>query len=147
MNCVPPVQTYMEQTLFSSLIFDFLQKEYPDFFPVKYLEDNSFDCSIQSPSGEFSMWIATYGCEITYGIEAPDGKTDIHSHFSCYEIDDIPDCLQSIRKWIQSVINNEIFIYCKDSNAWDWIDHETLKKKELKAGKVYPKHYWVENSL
>lgn len=91
------------------------------------------------------MWIATYNCEITYGIEGPDGKTDIHSHFSCDEIDDLPGCLYYIREWIESVINNETFIYRKDSNEWDWTDQESLLKKEIKVGRVYPRHFWVES--
>ena len=37
------------------------------------------------------MDIATYNYEITLGIEAPDGNTDIHTHISCYEEEDIND--------------------------------------------------------
>ena len=134
----------MEQKLFSKLIFDFLQQTYPGFLPVKYFEDGSFDCNVKSPTGHFSMWIATYNSEITYGFESPDGKTDIHSHISCYEIEDLSECLGSLRKWIDSFSDNLTLIYFNDSQVWDWIDHDTLLKNETKRQKTYKKYYWQD---
>jgi hypothetical protein len=132
----------MEQKLFSKLIFDFLQQSYPAFLPVKYFEDGSFDCNVKSPTGQFSMWIATYESEITYGFESPDGKTDIHSHIHCYEIKDLPESLASLRNWIHSVSNNLTLIYFTDSQVWDWIDHDTLIKMEAERRTTYKKYYW-----
>jgi hypothetical protein len=132
----------MEQKLFSKLIFDFLQQSYPEFLPVKYFEDGSFDCNVKSATGQFSMWIATYKSEITYGFENPDGKTDIHRHIHCYEIEDLPESLASLRNWIHSVNNNLTLIYFTDSQVWDWIDHDTLIKMEAERRTTYKKYYW-----
>jgi hypothetical protein len=90
------------------------------------------------------MWIATYNCEITYGFESPDGKADIHSHISCYEIEDLTESLASLRKWIDSVSGNLTLIYFNDSQEWDWIDHDTLVKKETKRRTTYKKYYWQD---
>jgi hypothetical protein len=134
----------MKQELFSKMIFDFLQQTYPEFLPVKYFEDGSFDCNVKNPMGQFSMWIATYNSEITYGFESPDGKTDIHSHISCYEIEDLPECLGFLRKWIDSVSNNLTLIYFNDYDEWDWIDRDTLLKNEIKERRTYKKLYWQD---
>ena len=132
----------MEQTLFSSLISQFLQKNYPEFLPVKYYEDGSFECELKSPNGNFGMWIATYNQEITYGLESPDGKTDIHSHISCYDLDDLPFCENLLKEWIESVKNDLTLIYLTDKEVWDWIDGKDLASKEIKGMKTYRQYKW-----
>lgn len=137
----------MDQSLFSKLIFDFLQQDYPELLPVKPFDDGSFECVLKSPAGQFAMWIATCNAEITYGLESPDGMTGIHSHISCYEMEDLPDCLHRLRNWIESVKDNSTLIYLNDSKVWDWIGQDSLLKKELKKGKIYQKYYWKEDQI
>ena len=134
----------MEQSFFSNLMLDFLNQNYPGFLPVKYFDDGSFECELKSPGGQFAMWIATCNSEITYGLESPDGMTDIHSHISCYEMEDLPDCLSRLTKWIESVKSNSTVIYLNDSKVWDWIGQDSLSERELRKGKSYQKYYWKE---
>ena len=136
----------MEQKLFSKFIYDFLQVSYPEFLAtVKYCEDGSFNCDARSPSGKFAMWIATYNEEISYGFESPDGKTDIHSHISCYVLEDLSESLETLSNWIKSVHENRTVIYFNDSQVWDWIDYSKLLQKENKKLMRYQKHFWKDS--
>ena len=135
----------MEQKIFSKLIFEFLEKSFPEFVPsITYNDDDSFDCKIKSPSGKFSIWIATYNCEITFGMEAPDGKADIHTHVSCYEIDDLDDCVSTLSSLIDEIRSNKVIIYCNDANVYDWIEHNRLIQIENKKGVTLQKLFWNE---
>jgi hypothetical protein len=136
----------VEQKTFSKLIVEFLGKSFPEFIStIKYQDDGSFECDLKSPSGKFSIWIATYNSEITFGLEAPNGKTDIHTHVSCYEIDDIDDCLATLTKLINEVMSNKCIIYLKDNETYDWIEFDRLLQMEQKKGKRFQKYLWNEN--
>ncbi|MFN7044856.1 MAG: hypothetical protein ACK4M1_06640 [Flavobacterium sp.] len=72
----------MEQKLFSKLIIEFIERNYPEFIEtIKYQDDGSFDCDLKSDSGVFSIWIATYNSEITIGIQDPTGQNNIHTPY------------------------------------------------------------------
>lgn len=136
----------MEQKSFSKLVKEFLEKSFPEFTStLKYQEDESFDCFSKSPSGKFSMWIATYYGEITFGLEAPNGETDIHTHISCYEIEDLENCLATLTKLINEIKENKVILYLNSREVYDWIDYNDILKKESKKGKIYPKYFWNEN--
>ena len=98
---------------------------------IRRHDDDSFECSLKSPTGIFSIWIATYNCEITFGLEAPNGKTDIHTHISCYDIDDIDDCTATLTRYIHQITDNKAILYFDDYdvNEYDWIEHERLKER------------------
>jgi hypothetical protein len=136
----------MEQKRFSTLIFKFLEQTFPEFIPtIKYQDDGSFDCDLKSPSGKFSIWIATYNSEITFGLEAPNGNTDIHAHVTCYEDDDFNECITVLTKMINEVKDNKLILYFNDKEVYDWIEIDRLLKIEHKKGKKFKKYFWAEN--
>lgn len=136
----------MEQKEFSRLIFEFLEKHFPEFIPsIKYQDDGSFDVDNRSPSGKFAIWIATYNREITIGLESPNGKTDIHTHISCDEPEDLVDCLKDLAKLINEVRRNELILYLNDEEVYDWIEFDKLLDQEHKKGRIFEKYFWTDN--
>lgn len=112
----------MEQKEFSKLILKFLEENYPEFTnTLKYLNDGSFDCDLKSESGIFSIWIATYGSEITIGIEDPNGKTDIHTHISCYELENLENCLFELSSIIEEIKADKLILYQTNDGSYNWI--------------------------
>jgi len=135
----------MNQKIFADKVFQFLTKEFPEFIhSVRYQNDDSFDCELKSSSGQFSMWIATYNSEITFGLVSPTGDTNIHTHVSCYEEDDIDDCLFTLTKLIDEVKSNKVILYKNESNIYDWIDVHRLIEKENKRQTTFEKILWGE---
>ena len=110
----------MEQKKFSKLIIEFLDENYPEFtHTIKFQNDGSFDCDLRSDSGLFSIWIATYDCEITIGIEDPAGKTDIHKHISCYELDDLETCVKELSTFIENIKADKLILYQNEGGEYD----------------------------
>lgn len=71
----------MDQATFSNHIYQYLLDNHPLFLEnIKYHDDQSFDCSLISPTGKFSVWIATYDKEITIGMDDPDETSGTHTH-------------------------------------------------------------------
>lgn len=124
----------MEQKEFSSLIIKFLGKKYPEFIQtIKFQDDGSFDCDLKSESGIFSVWIATYNNEITIGIEDPKGKTEIHSHISCYELNDLENCLNELALIIENIKTDKLVLFETENGEYDWINSvEIYNLKEIK---------------
>lgn len=119
----------MEQKEFSKLIFKFLEENYPEFTKtIKYQNDESFDCDLRSESGIFAIWIATYGSEITIGIEDPNGATNIHTHISCYEIEDFESCAEQISEYIENIKADKLILYKDKDGEYDWIDSMEFEK-------------------
>jgi hypothetical protein len=133
----------MDQKEFSEHIFQFLRKSFPEFVSsITYSNDNSFDCELKSPSGQFGMWIATYNSEITFGLESPTGETDIHTHITCDELDDLENCLSDLARMIEEVKTNKTIMYRNAANVYDWADHSQLMEKERKKGVNFVKLFW-----
>jgi hypothetical protein len=133
----------MNQKIFSDKVFHFLAEEFPEFtHSVTYQNDDSFDCELKNPSGQFAMWIATYDKEITFGLKSPTGETDIHTHVSCYEEEDIDDCLSTLTKLIEEIKSNKVILYKNESNTYDWIDIDRLTQKEIKKQMTFEKIRW-----
>lgn len=133
----------MNQKVFSDKILHFLTKEFPEFVhSVKYQKDDSFDCELANPSGKFAMWIATYNKEITFGLKSPTGETDIHTHVSCYEEEDINDCLSALTSLINEIKSNKVILYKNEFNIYDWIDVNRLTEKEYKRQATFEKTLW-----
>ena len=131
----------LNQKTFSILIQKFLQEEFPEFLPsVNYLPDNSFDCSLKSLSESFSIWIATYNSEITIGIEDPNGNSDIHTHISFHEMEDLEDSLNTLSKMIREIIGNEIIVYQNQDGKYGWATESEFLKTE--CSKIF---YWDKN--
>lgn len=135
----------MKQELFSKLIVEFLERDFPEFIPsIKYHDDDSFECELRSPSDKFSVWLTTYSREITIGMEDPDGLTDIHTHISCNEPEDLEECLATLGEMINDIKNDRVVLYLTDKGVYDWIKSEDLKEKEIKKGKEIQKCFWNE---
>lgn len=133
----------MNQKIFSDIVFQFLTEEFPEFTQsVTYQNDDSFDCELKNPSGQFAMWIATYNNEITFGLKSPTGETDIHTHVSCYEEEDIEDCLSTLTRLIDEIKSNKVILYKNESNRFDWIDINRLTQKESKKQMTFEKILW-----
>ncbi|MCH5689871.1 hypothetical protein LWM68_39970 [Niabella sp. W65] len=133
----------MEQKIFSEYAFDFLAKNFPEFLPaVKYNGDESFECDLKNNSGKFSMWIATYNSEITFGLETPDGKTDVHTHVSCLEIAELEDCFATLTGLIYEITNHRVILYQTEQGTYDWTDYEKLLKEENKKKRTFEKFFW-----
>jgi len=121
----------IEQTTFSQLVKDYLAQEFPDFLPsIKYFPDNSFDCILRNPSDIFSILISTENSEITIGIEDPIGNSDIHTHISCYHLEDIDDCLNRLSKIIKDVQNENLILYQDEKGKYDWINAADFPKEK-----------------
>lgn len=118
----------MEQKEFSKWTIRFLEENYPEFTQtIKFQDDGSFDCELKSESGVFSIWIATYGCEITIGIEDPTGKTDIHSHISCYELDELEICGKKLSTIIENIKGDKLVVYQDENGEYNWIESSKFK--------------------
>ena len=102
--------------------------------------------SFKNLSGRFSIWIATYNNEITLGLESPDGKTDIRTHVSCYEIEDLDDCFARSSKLINEILDNKVILYYNDSKVYDWIEYNNrLIEEENRKGITFRKFLWNES--
>lgn len=128
----------IEQTTFSQLIKDFLAKQFPDFLPsIKSFPDNSFECSLRSPSDSFSIYISTENSEITIGIIDPNGDSGIHTHVSCYDLEDMEDCLDSLSKIIKDIQEGHLILYKDEKGKYDW--YNSWELSSLKGGQQI---YW-----
>ncbi len=133
----------INQERFSEIIKSFLIASFPEFIAsLTYNHDKSFECDLRNPTNEFSIWIATYNSEITIGIEDPSGKTDIHTHISCYQQEDIDDALNELTITIRKIKDGKLILYCSDLKGYQWtnnINSIIEKKKKLEKIRVY---YW-----
>ena len=128
----------MEQNLFSKLIKQFLEANFPEFVTkINYQNDGSFDCSLKSNSKKFSIWIATYNSEITIGIEILNGNSDIHTHISCNEFEDFESCVSELSLYINNIKNDKLILYRNENGKYDWI--ELSKFKNLNNSERF---YW-----
>ncbi len=135
----------MEQKIFSNYVFEFLDKNFPEFLPtVKYYDDGSFECDLKSVSGKFSMWIASYNSEITFGLKTPDGKTDVHTHVSCFELADLDDSFATLSRLIHEIKNHKVVVYQTERGAYDWIEYKKILEKENKKKTTFKKFFWAE---
>ncbi len=130
----------INQEYFSELIKGLLMEQLPEFCPtIEYKKDGSFDCDLRNPSNEFSIWIATYNSEITLGLEAPNGSTDIHTHISCYEVEDIEDTFRDMVEMINEIRTGKTALYQNESSNYQWTNdiNSIIKNGAGKEIKLY----------
>ena len=133
----------IEQNHFSHLVKLFLERNFPEFIStLKYKEDGSFDSDLRNPTNLFSIWIATYDSEITVGIEDPNGKTDIHSHISCYDEKNIEDALNELSDILNKIQGYKLVLYNDKILGYNWT--EKIKMKKSENTKVF---YWSGKSM
>ncbi|TJZ51807.1 hypothetical protein FAZ15_19870 [Sphingobacterium olei] len=126
----------IEQIYFSEIIKEFLAENFPEFLSsLDFKGDGSFDCDLRNQADTFSIWLATYNSEITIGLEDPDGKTDIHTHLSCDDMEDLPETLDRLAKMINEIREDKLVLY-KDESGYHWTD-EPMVWKHLKLGDRY----------
>ncbi|SDX59259.1 hypothetical protein [Aequorivita viscosa] len=136
----------INQARFSEIIKSFLIENYPEFTAtITENDDKSFDCDLRNPTNEFSIWIATYNSEITIGIEDPNGKTDIHTHISCYEEEDIDDALIELTKTIKEIKNGKLILYHSDIKGYQWTNDIKLVIEKKKASEKIRQFTWNKN--
>ena len=112
----------IEQKSFSSIVESYLKANFPDFLKtLKYEEDNSFECSLESPTGKFSIWIATYNSEITIGLNDPDNTSGCHTHYG-RDDDDLTDALTKLSQTINDVFSNRLVFYHSTLQGFTWSD-------------------------
>ncbi len=112
----------LEQEKFSSTVESYLKVNFPDFLiTLEYKEDHSFDCSLESPTKKFSIWIATYDCEITIGLSDPDNISGCHTHYSCYD-DDTSEVLAQLSQTINDILKNRLVFYHSSLHGFTWSD-------------------------
>jgi hypothetical protein len=123
----------IDQIRFSEFIKSFLKNNFPEFIStINYKEDGSFDCDLKNPSNQFSIWLATYNSEITIGLEDPEGKTDIHTHISCYEEEDLDNALHDLSVIINEIKSDKVILYHSDQTGYQWTNniHSILERKK-----------------
>lgn len=133
----------MNQSDFSDLIESFLSNKFSDFKrTLKYHEDGSFDCELRNLSDEFSIWLATYNSEITLGLIAPDGNSNIHTHISLYNEEDIDDALYNLSARINEIIEDKVILYYSDQTGYGWTNDINLLFKRKKPFENIRAYSW-----
>ncbi len=93
--------------------------------------DGSFECQLQSPSKHFSIWIASYNCEITVGLQSPDGDSGCHTHFTPYRETDLPGVLASMSELMKDIMNDEVLFYHSSVHGYSWTsDRDALLEEK-----------------
>ena len=88
---------------------------------LAYKPDGSFDCSIESPTHKFSVWIATYNSEITIGLEYAEHRSNCHTHYTCYD-DDTAGCLTDLSKTLENIFLDKLIFYHSNISGFSWTE-------------------------
>jgi hypothetical protein len=117
----------MNQELFSKQIQNFLQLNFPEFLVnLKHDNNGSFTSHLKNQSGIVSIWLTTENTEITIGLEKVGETSEIHTHISCYEPQDIEECCASIKDYISQIKSDRLVLYKKANGNYDWGDYSKL---------------------
>lgn len=136
----------LDQFYFSSLVKDFLGKNFPEFLNnVNDFSDSSFECSLENPTQQFSIWIASCHCEVTFGLESTDGNSDCHTHFTPYMPEDIPTVFQNLARIIDDVKSNRLCFYRSSRRGYSWTSDIAETLAEKKAGEHIRFFSWDGN--
>lgn len=132
----------MNQADFSNIIKTFIIGSYPEFAgKIVYHDDCSFDCELRSETDLFSIWIATYNCEITIGLKDPLEKSDIHTHigFSRYDNEDFEEAFGLLKKFIEDIKTEKLILVKKNDGSYDWLNVDNFR------GSMHSKINWKKN--
>jgi len=110
----------MDQATFSNHIYQYLLENNPLFLEtIKYHGDHSFDCSLMSPTGKFSVWLATYDKEITIGMDDPEQTSGTHTHLSfCVEEND--EQTHAFTEYLQEIFTNKLVVTHSSFEGYSW---------------------------
>ena len=110
----------MTQKDFSNTVKEYLDNHHPDFLQdVSMKDDESFDCSIMNQTAEFSVWIATYNCEITLGLEDRNGDSNCHTHMSFYG-NDVLEQLEAMSNYLANILFDKLIAYRSNEKGFSW---------------------------
>ncbi|MCV2485852.1 hypothetical protein OD917_13020 [Flavobacterium sp. SH_e] len=105
----------MNQTLYSDITLKYLTQNHPEFLEsIDFKEDQSFDCSVRSKSGNRFLWIATYNLEITIGFENHKKECDWHFHVGASGGNKQNEELKELTKQLNEILNNHQVFILKD---------------------------------
>jgi hypothetical protein len=123
---------FMEQETFSSLVYRYLLENHPLFLEnIKYHPDQTFDCSLTSPTGKFAVWIATYNMEITIGMDDPDQTSGTHTHMSFYG-NEVDEQTRALTEYLHDIFTNKLVFIHSSLSGYSWSKDivSTLLEKE-----------------
>ena len=126
----------MDQVTFSKHVYKYLLENHPLFLEnIKYHEDQSFDCSLISPTGKFSVWIATYDLEITIGMDDLEHTSGTHTHMSFYG-NEVEEQTQALTEYLKDIFTNKLVFTHSNLSGYSWskdIVSTLLEKKSNEA--------------
>jgi hypothetical protein len=122
----------MNQEIFSEYVYQYLLENHPLFLGnLEYKSDKSFECSLMSPTGKFSVWIATFDCEITIGMDDPKHTSGAHTHMSFYG-EGVDEQTKAMTDYLHEIFNNKLVFIHSSLSGYTWTKDivETLIEKE-----------------
>ena len=122
----------MDQATFSNHIYQYLLDNHPLFLEnIKYHDNQSFDCTLTSPTGKFSVWIATYDKEITIGMDDPEQTSGTHTHLSFYG-EEVDEQTQALTKYLHDIFSSKLVFTHSSLSGYSWSDDivTTLLEKD-----------------
>ena len=135
----------MLQAEFSSLVKKYIQENYPAFlenFSLK--EDGSLDCSIKSKSGKLSIWISTYGREITIGFQDDENKTDWHTHMSLFGANEPHEELEAMTELLGSIFSDQLPIVLSSESGFSLSSNPYGELENLSEQEIITIFKWSE---
>jgi hypothetical protein len=129
----------MDQATFSKHIYEYLLKNYPSFLEnIKYHDNDSFDCTLTNPTGQFSIWIATYDKEITIGMDDPDNTSGTHTHLSFYG-EEIDEQTKALKEYLEDIFADRLVFTHSNLDGYSWSKDivKTLLDKKSKESIKY----------
>lgn len=121
----------MKQEDFSNYVYQYILENHPLFLDnLQFKPDKSLDCSLMSPTGKFSVWIATFDSEITIGMDDPEHKSGAHTHMSFYG-NEADDQARAMTEYLHDIFNDKLIFIYSNLSGYSWTRDlvETLMDK------------------
>ncbi len=110
----------MDQATFSDHVYKYLVENHPLFLDnLEYKPDQSFDCSLVSPTKKFSVWIATFDAEITIGLDDPEHTSGAHTHMSFYG-NEANEQTEALTGYLQDIFSNKLIFTHSNLSGYSW---------------------------
>ena len=122
----------MNQQEFSNYVYQYLLENHPLFLEnLNFKPDKSFECSLLSPTGKFSVWVATFDSEITIGMDDPAGTSGAHTHMSFYG-NEADEQTKAMTEYFQDIFADKLIFIHSSLSGFSWTRDlvETLMEKE-----------------
>ena len=122
----------MNQETFSNIVYQYLIQQHPLLLEnLDFKPDKSFECSLMSPTGEFSIWVATFDCEITIGMDDPEHTSGAHTHMNFYG-DEVDEQTEALTEYLQDIFKNKLVFIHSSLSGYTWTKDlvETISEKD-----------------